>query len=99
MAEWLGRGLQSLVQRFDSARRLLDKRTKSAATLRDNVEVLRPVTLRGSIRAIGFTGDDPLARGKTSHSGVTYDTGPSESCRALGRTHLSPIVRRVSSLG
>ncbi len=32
MAEWLGRGLQSLVQRFESARRLLDDRSGSCAS-------------------------------------------------------------------
>jgi hypothetical protein len=31
VAEWLGRGLQSLVQRFESARRLFDKRSERLA--------------------------------------------------------------------
>jgi hypothetical protein len=29
LAEWLGRGLQSLVQQFESARRLLDERLQT----------------------------------------------------------------------
>ena len=33
VAEWLGRGLQSLVQRFESARRLLSRKLKLANPL------------------------------------------------------------------
>jgi hypothetical protein len=41
VAEWLGRGLQSLVQRFESARRLFAKRSELILPLFQPVRVER----------------------------------------------------------
>src|SRR5947208_2525901 len=49
LAEWLGRGLQSLVRRFESARRLLQKRRRLAVVL---------VTLAAAAGAVGCGGKE-----------------------------------------